>query len=164
MKTLEYQTGIARDSNARFGFKIIKFCQGVSKRDYSNPEFSEREFFAFIAIEPQNLGYFNEHYKPLKTSDFSAFGDELLRGWGTTPHKDILKFLSFKHNIEFGIDPAYALHLSQLTQQAKSPTNALENGYESVEKHKNPATDHVSPISFHDPHKYPEKPADAQNA
>ncbi len=160
MKPLRYQNGMARDQNTRFGFKIIKFCQGRSKADFSNPEYGGREFYAFVAIEPQNLDYFEEHYRPLSCSDFSAFGDELLRGWGTIPPEDVVRYLAFKHNIEFGIDPAYAAHLSQLTLQSE----IAEDDFHTLEKHSNPATDHVHTISFHDPQKYPEKPVDAQSA
>ena len=164
MKPLRYQNGIARDHNARFGFKIIKFCQGRSKADFSHPEFSEREFYAFIAIEPQNLQYFEKHYKPLHYSDFSAFGEELLRGWGTMPQEDIVKYLSFKHNIEFNIDPAYAKHLSQLTLQALEHTETAEHGFLDLEQVSTPATNHGQTISFHGSKKYPEKPVDVQSA
>lgn len=166
MKPLRYQNGIARDHNARFGFKIIKFCQGRSKPDFMYPEFNEREFYAFIAIEPQNLHYFEQHYKPLHCSDFAAFGEELLRGWGTIPQEDIVKYLAFKHNIEFDIDPAYAKHLSQLTLQALEHDfeETEEDGFLTFEKPSTPAKDHVQPISFHGPKKYPEKPVDVQRA
>ncbi len=164
MKRLRYQNGIARDQNARFGFKIVKFCQGISKADFSNHEYGEKEFYAFIAIEPQNLAYFEKHYRPLHCSDFSAFGEELLRGWGTNPPEDIVKYLAFKHNIEFDVDIAYAKHLSQLTMQSKEVLRTEEDGFLSLEQVSNPASDHGQTISFHGPKKYPEKPVDTQRA
>lgn len=134
MEPVRYQQGIVRSENARFGFKIIKFCQG---------KIDGRAFHAFIAIEPQNLAYFENHYRPGVMSDFSAYGQELLRGWDETPREMVVDYLKYKHDIEFGVDPAYILHLAQLT---------LQKG-----------RDQTLPPPFPDRSvtKYPEKPAEA---
>lgn len=106
MELLRYQNGVMRCQRTRFGFKFIQFCQGALECG---------SFYAFIAIEPQNLHYFENRYKQGDLSDFSAFGDELLRGWGLVPPKDIVKHLQYKHRIQFGIDPHLIQQLSDST-------------------------------------------------
>lgn len=138
MERLRYQQGIMRTENGRFGFKIIKFCQGVLEG---------KDFYAFIAIEPQNLGYFENKYKPGVSSDFLPYGEELLRGWGNTPPHIIVDYLAYKHNIEFGVDQAYILHLAQLTLQTKEREQTLS-----------------SPFPKQSETKYPEKPAEAHGS
>jgi len=92
MEPLRYQSGVMRCERARFGFKIIKFCQGSVAFD---------SFYAFVALEPQNLNYFNNRYKRGIFSDFSVFGEEVLRGWGLIPPRDIIEHLQQKHCIKF---------------------------------------------------------------
>lgn len=138
MEPVRYQQGIMRTENGRFGFKIIKFCQGV---------LDGKGFYAFIAIEPHNLGYFENTYKPGLYSDFRPFGHELLRGWGDTPPHIIVDYLKHKHDIEFGVDPAYILHLSRLTLQTKEREQTLS-----------------SPFPEQSETKYPEKPAEAHGS
>ena len=135
MEPKRYQHGLVRSENARFGFKIIKFCHGLS---------NGRDFYAFVAIEPHNLGYFENHYTDYYHSDFSAFGQEILRGWGETPPEDIIDYIKLKHSIEFGVDPAYLLHLARLTLQTR------ERDVNSFR-----------PFPKQEYQEYPEKPAEA---
>ncbi len=135
MEPLRYQNGLMRCENARFGFKIVTFCHGL---------IGDKPFYAFVAVEPQNFGYFENHYIEDCYSDFSAFGKELLRGWGKTPPESIIDHIKIKHGVEFGVDPAYLLHLAQLTLK-------------SEEKGKAPAF----PFLETQKTEYPEKPAEA---
>lgn len=136
MEPVRYQHGVVRSDEARFGFKIIKFCQGLLADDV---------FYAFIAIEPQNLGFFENHYTPGAYSNFAVFGEELLRGWGSAPPDDIVAYLQSKYGIEFGVDRAYILHLSQLTLQANERADSLSSPFPEDQYEK----------------EYPEKPAEA---
>lgn len=149
MERTRYQNGLARDHSSRFGFKIIKFCQGTTQ---------DRPFYAFVSIEPHNLGYFENHYKADHYTDFSLFGREILRGWGDTPPDEIIDFIRFKHNIEFGVDPAYILHMACLTLQAG----------QLQERAKKPSHSPFPRVESNSPEinsmllkEYPEKPADA---
>ena len=135
MEPGRYQYGIMRCEDARFGFKLIKFCHGLT---------DDKPFYAFVAVEPQNFAYFENHYIEDCYSNFSVFGQEILRGWGRTPPSDIIDYIKLKHGIEFGVDKAYLLHLAQLTLQ-------------SAEKGQNPA----SPFLDANEQEYPEKPAEA---
>ena len=145
MEPLRYQHGIMRAEKARHGFKIIKFCQGRS---------AHGRFYAFVSIEPGNLPYFEDQYKPGMHCDFKAFGDEILRGWGLAPPEDIVEHLKLKYNIEFGVDPEYLLHLSGLTLQA--PENLKENAKEGDINPSSPFRQRRSTGFQH-----PEKPAEA---
>ncbi len=139
MELTSYQHGLMRCDDTRFGFKIIVFCHGITE---------DRPFYAFVAVEPQNFEYFENHYIEDCYSDFFAFGKELLRGWGETPPHDIIQHISFKHGIEFGVDPAYILHLAGITLQTE----------ESAQK---PSTPFLDSLSFEHQEEYPEKPAEA---
>jgi hypothetical protein len=122
MEPTRYQNGLMRCDNARFGFKIVKFCCG-QMRGF----FDDKTFYAFVAIEPQNFEYFEKRYEPYKFSDFTVFGEELLRGWGEEPPQDILEHLKRKHDIQFGIHPASLLKLVgvplQIQERAKKPSD-----------------------------------------
>ena len=135
MEPLRYQHGLMRCEDSRFGFKIVTFCHGLE---------SGKPFYAFVAVEPQNFGYFKNHYIKDCYSDFSAFGKETLRGWGKTPPDDIIQHIKLKHDVEFGVDPAYVLHLAGITTQTEERTQKPS---------------HTFPESINS--EYPEKPAEA---
>ena len=139
MELQSYQHGLMRCEDTRFGFKIIVFCHGVV---------GDKPFYAFVAIDPQNFGYFESHYIENCYSEFSAFGKEILRGWGKTPPEDIIQHIKFKHGIDFGVDPAYILHLAGITIQTE-------------ERAQKPSTPFLDPQSSEYYEEYPEKPAEA---
>ena len=146
-----YHHGLLRSDDARFGFTIVKYCKGV---------LDGRAFYAFIAIEPQNFPYVTRNYQPFKFSDFSAFGKELLRGWGENPPEDILNFIQYKHNIEFGINPAYLLHLAGLTHAEKTEGRSRPSTIRLDQKISGYPTLRTEEYT----REYPEKPIDAQES
>jgi hypothetical protein len=76
------------------GFCIVELCHGND---------SGRDFYVFIAIEPQNYRYFKSRYRPGEHFNFNAFGYELVRGWGKEPPEAIKEYMLVKHGVEFGI-------------------------------------------------------------
>jgi hypothetical protein len=84
--------GIGRFGDSRYGFCIIQLCHGKA---------DNRDFYAFVAIEPQNYPFFKKNYRPGVGTNFAAYGRELLRGWGLTPPQDIIDHVSRKHNVDF---------------------------------------------------------------
>lgn len=152
MEPERYQNGLTRAENSRFGFKIIKFCHG---------RIDDKDFYAFMAIDPKNIGYFENHYKAGAYSDFSFYGQEILRGWGEAPPEDIVEYLKFKYSIEFGVDPAYILHLTQMTLQNN------QNGYTDLQSPflspnlQERSNDILAKYPQKYPKEYPEKPAEA---
>ena len=79
---------------APHGFCIVALCRG---------KLNDRDFYAFVAIEPQNYAYFKKRYREGELSNFNAFGFELFRGWGTTPSEPVIEHVRLKHGIEFGV-------------------------------------------------------------
>lgn len=88
-------TGLGCFKFATSGFCIVALCQG---RDDSG-----RDFYAFIAIEPQNYRYFKSRYRPGESASFNAYGYELVRGWGAEPPQAIREYMLVKHGVEFGV-------------------------------------------------------------
>jgi hypothetical protein len=76
------------------GFSVVTLCHGKD---------NGQDFYAFVAIEPQNFRYFKRRYVPGEASSFSAYGFELLRGWGTEPQPAVVDHLSTRHGVEFGV-------------------------------------------------------------
>ncbi len=76
------------------GFSIVALCHGKDQG---------RDFHAFVAIEPQNYRQFKKRYIPGEGASFSAYGFELLRGWGAEPSQATVDYLLVKHGIEFGV-------------------------------------------------------------
>ncbi len=56
--------GICRFESAQCGFCIVSLCQG---------KLDENDFYAFVAIEPQDYSYFKKHYQTQK-GKASGFG------------------------------------------------------------------------------------------
>lgn len=79
---------------ATSGFCVVELCHGVEQG---------RDFYAFIAIEPQNYRYFKSRYRPGEQSHFSNYGYELVRGWGVEPPQAIKDYMLVKHGVEFGV-------------------------------------------------------------
>lgn len=97
---------------ARHGFCIVTLCRGKT---------NERDFYAFVAIEPQNYGFFKKRYKDGESSSFSAYGFELLRGWGAEPPAEVLEHMKLKHGIEFGLSEMFLNRLIQNTGAFLAP-------------------------------------------
>lgn len=112
--------GIGRFDHARYGYCIVPLCQG---------KIQNKDFYAFVAIEPHNYPYFKKHYRQGIASSFDAYGKELLRGWGTMPPEDILDHISRKYNVEFGVDRPFVEHLVTLTNNSANGSRfPLETG------------------------------------
>jgi len=97
--------GIGRFPETRFGFCVVVLCHGQDEG---------RKFFAYVAIEPQNLNHFKERYERGKFSSFSAFGQELLRGWGNSPSAEITEFLLRQYDIELDVSHIFVDRLVAL--------------------------------------------------
>lgn len=76
------------------GFSIVQLVHGKDQG---------RDFHAFVAIEPQNYRFFKKRYVPGEASSFTAYGFELLRGWGEEPSPNVVDHLLNKHGVEFGV-------------------------------------------------------------
>ncbi len=85
------------------GFSIVALCQGKE---------NDRDFYSFVAIEPQNYPYFKKRYRPGEMSNFKSFGYELVRGWGTEPSQAVTNTLLSKYGVEFGISENFLNHLA----------------------------------------------------
>lgn len=101
--------GIGRFAHARHGFCVISLCQG---------KINNKNFYAFVAVEPHNFKYFEKKYKKGENKDFKAFGEELVRGWGTKPSQDILDFVSRKYSVEFQVERSFLDRLLALVNHA----------------------------------------------
>lgn len=84
------------------GFSIVVLCHGKE---------SNRDFYAFVAIEPQNYRYFKRRYLPGELASFKNYGYELVRGWGTEPPQGVKENLLAKYGVEFGISENFLNHL-----------------------------------------------------
>lgn len=98
---------IGRFAEAQFGFCVVVLCHG---------RLEEQDFFAFVAIEPQNIPHFETHYQPGEHAHFKPFGRELLRGWGAGPSDEITDYVALKYNLEFDVEPDFLQRLIAVTQ------------------------------------------------
>ncbi len=94
------------------GFSVVALCHG--KED-------GKDFYAFVAIEPQNYRYFKKRYMPGAMSSFKAFGYELVRGWGTEPPQAVKDNLLVKYGVEFGISETFLNHLAANIEPESTP-------------------------------------------
>lgn len=108
--------GIGRFDHASHGFCMVPVCQGVLQN---------KEFYAFVAVEPQNYPYFKKHYRRGQSSNFDVYGQELLRGWGPAPPEDILEFMRRKYKIEFSVEPLFIERM--LAVSSVSPAQLSKN-------------------------------------
>ncbi len=99
------------------GFSIVVLCHG--RRD-------DRDFFAFVAIEPGNYHHFKKRYRAGEFSDFKAYGYELIRGWGTEPSQSVRDTLRSKYGVEFGVSENF---LNQLTANIPQERAALRESH-----------------------------------
>lgn len=81
-----------------YGFCVVRLCQGKT---------DGKDFFAFVAIEPQNYRYFVKRYRDGELSNFAPYGFELLRGWGTEPPEAVTDYIRNKHGVEFGVSESF---------------------------------------------------------
>jgi hypothetical protein len=125
--------GIGRFTHTRHGFCVVSLCQGQENNE---------TFFAFVAIEPHNYGYFKKCYEKGQANDFTAFGRELLRGPGLVPSQEVIDHIRSKYNIEFDVDKCFVERLVAVS----TTTNTS----------KNSASTESSP--------FPLKPAEAQGS
>ncbi len=95
-----------------YGFSIVTLCHGKD---------GGRDFYAFIAIEPQNFRLFKKRYVPGQASSFSAYGFELLRGWGSEPPKAVVDHLLNKHGVEFGVSDNFISRVIANIEPVASP-------------------------------------------
>ena len=96
--------GLMRKESSRYGYAIVKLCHGVAQ---------EKNFYAYIAIEPQNLDYFYQHYIPRAQAHVEPFGEELMRGWGEAPDASVAEYFRQKHNVHFCRDERSILALTE---------------------------------------------------
>jgi hypothetical protein len=99
--------GIGRFDHAEHGFCIVPVCQGL---------IHNKEFYAFVAVEPQNYPYFKKYYRIGVSSSFDIYGHELLRGWGRVPPPDIVEFVRRKYNLDFGVTPPLVARMIATTE------------------------------------------------
>ena len=103
--------GLGCFKHVQQGFCVVAVCHGKT---------DGRDFYAFVAIEPQNYSYFKRRYQAGERSDFEAFGFELMRGWGTEPTYEVIDHISRKHSVEFGVSENFLNGLASFaTPQAK---------------------------------------------
>jgi hypothetical protein len=76
------------------GFCVVVLCQGLDQG---------QEFFAFVAVEPQNYRYFQKRYRAGELSSFRMFGRELVRGWGKIPPLAVMDHLTARHGVDFTV-------------------------------------------------------------
>ena len=93
---------------SRHGFCVVTLCHGQT---------DGRDFYAFVAIEPQNYSHFCRRYQAGQAANFHAYGLELLRGWGQEPPQEVLDHIKRKHGVEFGISEHF---LSRLMDNASA--------------------------------------------
>lgn len=86
-----------------FNFSPSGFCTVAVVTGKENGE----DFFAVIAIEPENYKYFKKNYRPGERSSFRTFGHELARGWGERPDQALLDHLAEKYDIGFGVPQGF---------------------------------------------------------
>jgi hypothetical protein len=111
--------GVGRFDGTRYGYCIVTLCKGKAE---------EKDFYAFVAIEPQNYPYFQQRYPEIegRESDFRPYGKELLRGWGTAPPDDIFEHVSNKYSIEFDVRPEFVERLVALTRDTTATSFPLK--------------------------------------
>ena len=95
-----------------YGFCVVRLCRGKS---------NGRDFYAFIAIEPQNYRYFLKRYRDGELSSFTPFGFELVRGWGTEPPEAIMEYVRQKHGVEFGVSDNFLNRMIANIEPAPKP-------------------------------------------
>jgi hypothetical protein len=121
--------GIMRMDGTRYGYSVVRLCKGAIEG---------QKFFAFIAVEPQNLDYFRTHYKAGTHTHFSPFGTELLRGWGDAPEPHLAKHIEEKFGVCFCNDEFSAEAAAQMVRHDLSlaQTNVFSEQTEDIRADK----------------------------
>ena len=114
--------GIIKMDGTRYGYSVVRLCQGTVEG---------RAFFAFVAVEPQNLEFFRTHYKAGTHTQFSPFGSELLRGWGDEPAAHIIEYVKEKFGVHFCDYIFSAEAAAQMVRQDLSLANINVFGHQS---------------------------------
>jgi hypothetical protein len=99
------------------GFSVVTLCHGKD---------NGQDFYAFVAIEPQNFRYFKKRYIAGESANFAAYGFELLRGWGTEPPQAVVDMLLAKHGVEFGVSEHF---LNRMISNIEPVAMPLGRGY-----------------------------------
>ncbi len=115
-------TGIGRFPETRYGFCIVVLCHGCAP-DEVRHDSQPKDFFSFVAIEPQNYSHFRKRYTRGEATSFAAFGQELARGWGYMPSDELTDFVARRYSIEFDVEDHFIERLLALvsTHTPKSP-------------------------------------------
>lgn len=113
--------GIGRTPHSRCGFEIVVLCQG---------RLSGKNFYAFVAVDPEIYSAVRAAYEPFRLSGFDHFGRELRRGWGEYPPPDVIAECAHQHDVIFDPAPNLIDRLVKLGQGFsyaghKSPTKPL---------------------------------------
>jgi hypothetical protein len=88
------QKGLGCFKFSASGLCVVEVCHGKNNGE---------DFYAIVAIEPQNYRYFKRRYRPGEAMNFRAFGYELIRGPGLEPAPHIIEKLKKVHGVEFGV-------------------------------------------------------------
>jgi hypothetical protein len=94
------------------GFCIVAVCHGREQG---------QDFYAVVAIDPENYKYFKKRYVPGEMSSFRTFGHELVRGWGTEPDQAVLDQLAKRHEIGFGVSDSFLTQFATNMESVMSP-------------------------------------------
>jgi hypothetical protein len=94
------------------GFCVVTLCHGKE---------NGKDFFAFIAIEPQNYRYFQKRYRAGEAATFKPYGFELMRGSGLEPPTAVMDYLRKKHGVEFGVSEDFLNRLITNIDPVASP-------------------------------------------
>ena len=104
------------------GLGCFKFSQtGICVVELCHGQDNGRDFYAFIAIEPQNYRYFKNRYRPGGHSNFNAYGYEVARGWGLEPPQAIKDYMLVRHGVEFGVSENFLNRLIATVEPSPTP-------------------------------------------
>ena len=118
--------GIIRMNDTRYGYSVVRLCRGAIEG---------QKFFAFVAVEPQNLEFFRTHYKAGTHTHFSPFGSELLRGWGDEPTADLIQHVEEKFGVCFCNDEFSAEAAAQMVRHDLSLAHINVFGDQTKDTH-----------------------------
>ena len=105
-------TGLGCFKFSTSGFCVVTLCHGQE---------NGRDFYAFIAIEPQNYRLFKSRYRPGEMPSFTSYGYELIRGWGVEPPQAIREYMLVKHGVEFGLSDNFLNRMISTVEPVPAP-------------------------------------------
>jgi hypothetical protein len=104
------------------GFCIVTVCHGKEQG---------QDFYAVVAIEPENYKYFKKRYAQVVLSSFRNVGHELVRGWGTQPDQAVLDHLAARHEIGFGVSESFLTQFAANMESVMSPLRSRPSAFVS---------------------------------